>query len=425
MFATRFPTRVAPVARNASRRAARQTGRRFQSSSSSSSSSSSTAGGTNSSSSHFATGAAGGVAGAGLLYGIYLMTPTGKMARKINAAAREADNKYQQAAATLRDKTPSTDEAVDKVKQFCYSYVAWVPGGRQYVDTAFSDLAAIRESHGEEVDQIVGETYREFQDVTRAGLSLDSASRAYEALFNLAKKIASLSGSAADQILERHPQLDDKVGGSIRQLKDMGARYGPEARKLVDETWGQVNDALSSGFSAESADKVRKIVEERTQQIRKVGDEFWDKGLEQAKPYLDKSPQLKELVTKNRDLLKQGNVAGLFKQITSLGEGGDVGKVEEYVKEAVDKAKAKGEKATGGSTGFAALSQFFGSSSSDEAGRKLQDNLGLLSDVVSKHSSEGKELLEETKDDLRKLLEEKAKKAQKIGESAKKESAKE
>ncbi|AEO58595.1 hypothetical protein MYCTH_2306045 [Thermothelomyces thermophilus ATCC 42464] len=422
MFTSRFPVRGAPVVRSASLRAARRTGRRFQSSSSASSS---TTGGTSSySSSHFVSGVMGGVAGAGLLYGIYLMTPTGKMARKINAAAKEADNKYQQVAATLRDKTPSTDEAVDKLKQFCYSYVIWIPGGRQYVDTAFNDLAAIRESHAEEVDKIVSETYREFQDVARAGLSLESASKAYDALVNLAKKIASLSGSAADQILQRHPQLNDKVGGSIRELKEMGAQYGPEARKLVDETWSQVNDVLSRGFSAENADKVRKIVQERIQQVRKAGDEFWDKSLEQAKPYLDKSPKLRELVTNNRDVLKQGNVAGLFKQLKSLGDGGDAAKVEEYVKQAVDKAKDKGSEAAGGRTGLSALGQFLGASS-DDAGRKLQDHIGLLSEAVSEHSSEAKQLLDETKNDLRKLVEEKAKKAQKIVERTKNESSKE
>jgi hypothetical protein len=409
MFTARFPSRVAPAARNARVLRARQTQRRFQSSQ---------AGATGQS--HFASGVAGGVVGAGLLYGIYLMTPTGKMARKINAAAKETDKKYQEAAATIRDKTPTTDEAVNKLKQFCYSYVAWVPGGRQYVDTAFNDLAAIRESHGEEVDKIVSESYREFQDIASTGLSIESASKAYDAIANLAKKIANLSGSAADHILERHPQLNDKVGGPIKQLKEMGAQYGPEAKRLADQTWTQVNDVMSSGFSAENVDKVRKIVEERTQQIRKIGDGLWDKGLEQARPYLDKNPRLKELVTGNQDLLKKENVAGLFQQIKDLGERGDIGKLEDYVKQTVDKAKAKGSEATGGGTGFAALTQLLGTVS-DDAGRKLQDHIRVLSEVASKHSSEGKELVEETKNELRNLLEEKAKKAQKIADSAKKE----
>ncbi len=413
MFAARIPVRAAS-ARNGVIRAARNT-RRYQSTQ---------AGGASGAadSSHFASGVAGGVAGAGLLYGIYLMTPTGKMTRKINAAVRETDKKYQQVAATIKDKTPSTDEAIGKVREFCYSYVAWVPGGRQYVDTAFNDLAAVRESHGDEVDKIVNETYGEFQGIARTGLSFESATKAYDALANLAKKIADLSVSAGDQILERHPQLNDKVGEPIRQLKDMGAQYGPDAKKVVDETWSQVNDVLASGFSIESADKVRKIVEERTEQVRKLGNDVWDKGLEQAKPYLDKSPTLKKLVTENTDLLRQGNVTELFKQIKTLGEGGDSSKLEEYVKQAVEKAKQTASKAApkGSGESLGALGQFLSSASGD-AGRKLQDNIGVLSEIASKHSEEGKKLLEETKDDLQKLLAEKAKKAQKIAESAKRE----
>ncbi|KAJ4290030.1 hypothetical protein N0V88_006832 [Collariella sp. IMI 366227] len=398
MFSSRVSTRVARNARVV--RTARQA--RFQSTTSA-----------GSGSSHFVSGVTGGVVGAGLLYGIYQMTPAGKMTRKVNATAKEADKKYQEVAAKIKEKTPTTDEAINKIKEFCYSYVAWVPGGRQYVDTAFNDLDAIREEHGDEVDKIVSETYREFQDVAKSGLSLESASKAYDALANLAKKIANLTGSAADQILERHPKLNDKVGEPIRQLKQMGAQYGPDAKKLVDETWSQVNDVMASGFSVESADKVRKIVEERTQQIRKIGDDLWNKGLEQAKPYLDKNPQLKDLVEGNSDILKQGNVSDILKQLKSLGEGGDMKKVETYIKEAVEKAKSKGSKAVGGAGSFGALGQFLGSSSED-AGRKIQDNIGVLSEV-------GKQLLEETKEDLKKLLEEKAKKAQKIVDKAKKE----
>ncbi len=362
----------------------------------------------------FIAGLAGGLAGAGLLYGIYQMTPASKMARKINTAARETENKYQQLAATIQQKTPTTDEAVSKLKPFCYSWVAWVPGGRQYVDTAFSDLDAIRKSHGDEVDKIVSETYRELQGIARADFSLESVPKVYDALANLAKKIASLSGRAADQILERHPQLNDQVGEPISQLKQMGAQYGPEASKLADETWRQVSDVMASGFSIESADKVRNVVEERTQQMHKVGDEFWDKSLKQAKPYLDKSARLKELITGNIDILKQGDMADLFKHIKSLGEGGDMAKLEEYVKQVVDKAKGVGEKATGGNV--EALKQFFGEAS-DGAGRKVGENIVVLSEAVSKESEEGKQLLEETREDLQKLLAKKARKAEKIVDS--------
>ncbi|KXX81846.1 hypothetical protein MMYC01_201818 [Madurella mycetomatis] len=418
MLPGRFATRVAPgVARSA--RLLRRHPRSAQSCFQSTSTTTGTA-----NSSHFMSGAAGGIAGASLLYGIYLMTPSGKMARKLNAAAREADKRYQQATTTIKEKAPDTDEAVNKIKEFCYSYVAWVPGGRQYVDAAFNDFAAIRESHSEEVDKIVSETYREFQDIARAGLSIEAASKAYDALTNLAKKLASLSGAAADQILERHPQLKEKVGGPIDQIQRLGAQYGPEARELVDNTWSQINDIMASGFSSESAEKVRRLLDDRTQQLHRIGDGLWEKGLEQAKPYLDKSPRLRELVTSNQDILKESNFTDLFKQIRSLGEGGDTSELEDYVKQAIDKAKSAGEQgspaAVGvGSSSISALGQFLGASSND-TGRKLRENIDLLTEVVDKHSAEGKELLEETKDDLRAVLQEKANKARKIVDNAQK-----
>jgi hypothetical protein len=372
------------------------------------------------------SGIVGGAAGASLLYGIYLMTPSGKMVRKINAAARETDKKYQQVAATIKDKTPTTDEAVNKIKEVCYSYVAWVPGGRQYVDTAFKDFDAIRESHGEEVDKIVSETYREFQGIVSSGLSLEALSKTYDALTNLAKKLANLSGSAADQILERHPQLKDKVGGPIEQMKQMGAQYGPEAKKMVDETWSQINDVMASGFSADSAEKIRKLIDDRMQQLRRIGDDMWEKGLQQVKPYLDKNPRVKELVESNRDILKEGNAMDLFKQLKSLGESGDTGKLEDYVKQTVDKAKSSGKSmkgsaaaVAGGSGGFSALGQFLGATSGGSGGG-LQQNIELLTEVMDKHADEGKQLLEETKEDLKKVLQEKASKARKIVESAQK-----
>lgn len=309
------------------------------------------------------------------------------MASKINKAAREADKKYQQAAATLKDKAPATDEAVDRLKQFCYSYVAWVPGGRHYVDVAFRDLESVRERNRDEADKLVAETYAKFQDIAKSGLSMESVSKAYEALAELSKRLAKMAGRAADQILDNHPQLKEKVGGPINQLKQMGEQYGPEAKKMVDETWDEIGDVMSSGFSAESVEKVRRLVEEKSEKLRQLGDQAWQKGMEQAKPYLEKNSKVKELVTENQDLLKQGNASALFKQVKGAVESGDTGKLEDYVKKAVDEAKLSsfGQTATAlvGSGSFAGLGQFLGASSQG-AGERVQQNIEVLSEVLKK-----------------------------------------
>ncbi|KAK0639967.1 hypothetical protein B0T16DRAFT_424000 [Cercophora newfieldiana] len=415
-----------PIARAASRaprtlRSSRLPQRRRQSTTTTSSASSSKAPNPQS---HFASGVAGGVVGAALLYGAYSMTPSGRAASQINKAAKEASKKYQQAASTLQQKTPSTDDAVNAVKDFCYSYVSWVPGGRQYVDSAFKDLESIREKNGEDVDKIVSETYAKFQDIAKSGLSMESASKAYDALAELGQKLAKLAGSAADQILENHPQLKEKVGGPMKQLKQMGDAYGPEAKKMVDETWDQVSDVLKGGFSAQNADKVRKLVEEKSQKLRQFGEQAWQKGLEQAKPYLDKSPKVKELVMNNQDILKKGNATALFKQVKEAAESGDAGKLEKYVKDAADKAKSMGSKASSSmmgsaSGGFAGLGQLLGGSS-QEASSEIRKHIELLGELVNNHSAEGKKLIEETRNDLERLLEDKAKKAQGIVDSAEK-----
>ncbi|KAM7189232.1 hypothetical protein V8F20_010236 [Naviculisporaceae sp. PSN 640] len=409
MLATRNITRAAPRAARAAPKP-RTTQRRFQSTSPSSNAAPQT--------SHMTSGVIGGVIGASLLYGIFLMTPSGKAVRKVNNMTKELDAKYQEAVSTLKAKTPNTDEAINSIKQFCYSYVAWIPGGRQYVDIAFKDFESVRETNRDETDKLINDAYRKFQDIAKSGLSVESLTKTYDALRDLSQQLAKIAGKSVDQILENHPELKDKVGGPIEQLKQMGDQYGPEAKKMVNDTWDQVGEVMAGGFSAANIDKIRKLVEEKSQQLKKFGDQAWAKGLDQAKPYLDKNPKLKSLIMDNQDLLKNGDVTGLFKRVKSAAESGDLSSLQEYVKSTVDKASGSASKASGlTSGGFASLAQFMGG----QQGSALKDNIQLLSKVIEEHASEGEDLLKETRDDLKKLLEDKAKKAQKIVDNAQKQ----
>ena len=415
MLGSRSVTRAAPRVVRASPKP-RATQRRFQSTNPTSSA-------PQAQTSHFTSGVVGGIAGAGLVYGFYLMTPSGKAVRKVNKMAKEADAKYQEAVSTLKAKTPSTDEALSNIKQFCYSYVGWIPGGRQYVDTAFKDLDAVRETNRDETDKLINDAYKKFQDIAKSGLSIEALTKTWEALKDLSQQLATMAGKSVDQILENHPELKDKIGGPIEQLKQMGDQYGPEAKKMVDDTWNQVGEVMAGGFTAANADKVKRMVEEKSQQLKKFGDQAWSKGLEQAKPYFDKNPKLKALVMDNQNLLKSRNATALFKQVKSAAESGDLGSLEDYVKSTVDKAKkatsSGSSSLTGGiaGSGISALDQFIGG----QNGSKLKENIQLLTKVIEEHSKEGEDLLKETKDELMKLLEDKAKKAQKIVDNAQKD----
>jgi hypothetical protein len=50
------------------------------------------------------------------------------------------------------------------------------------------------------------------------------------------KRIGDLASDSVDDILNSHPILKNKLGGSIDQLKYMDDQFGPEAKKIVDET---------------------------------------------------------------------------------------------------------------------------------------------------------------------------------------------
>ncbi|KAJ4255626.1 hypothetical protein NW762_009624 [Fusarium torreyae] len=398
-----------PLIRSSVPRAARATRAprrqiRFQSTSSSSSSSSST---------HLASGIAGGFVGSAIFYGIYSYTPAGRAASNINTAAKEAQKKYEAAAKKLQEKTPDADQAVNYIKEFAYSYVGWIPGGRAYVDAAFQDWEKVRENNKDEADQLVKDAYKQFQDLTKSGLSLETATKAYDVLADLAKKVANLAGDAISDIIDNHPQVKEKLGGNVDQLKELGDQYGPEAKKQVDETWKQVKDIFAGGFSASSIAKARKLIEEKVEQIKKLGDEAWKKGLEEAKPYLDKNPKVKELIEKNSDALKQGNASEVFKRAKSAVDSGDLGDLEKYVKDATEKVKSKGSELSGG---WVDLDKYI---KQVPNGGEVMEKLQQLSEVADKHKEEGEKLFKETVEEVRQVLEKKSEKAKEIAGDAK------
>lgn len=389
---------------------------RFQSTASSSSSttgaSSSGATRTVPSSVPWAAGVLGGVVGATLFLGVYSYTPSGRTASALNKAVFEAEKKYQVAAKKIQQKTPSADEAVDSIKQLAYSYVGWVPGGRAYVDVAFKDLDTVREKHKDEADKIVNDAYKQFQEVSKSGLSLATATRAYEVLADLAQKIASLAGDAISDIIDNHPKVKEKLGGNVDQLKQLSEKYGPEAKKQVDETWKQVKDIFAGGFSEDNIAKARKLVQDKVQEVRKLGDQAWNKAYEEAKPLLEKNPKVKELVEQNADALKQGNAKELFDKAKSAIDSGNLGDLEGYVKSAADKVKSSG------GSGWGSLEQY---AKMLPHGDQVIPKLKELAEVSQKHGEKGEQLVKETLDELKQVLEKKSKKAEEIVNEAKKD----
>ena len=71
---------------------------------------------------------------------------------------------------------------------------------------------------------------------------------------------------------------------------------GPEAKKEIDDTWKQVNDIIKAGLSGDNVDRVRKLIQEKSEKVKKMGEEAFNRGFEQIKPMLDQNPQVKQFV---------------------------------------------------------------------------------------------------------------------------------
>jgi len=351
----------------------------------------------------------GGLAGGGvaLLGGYAWYHFSG--AKTLVQTSKSAKSYFDAAGNKLKESAPEPNEALEWLRSTATSYAAFIPGAKGVVDASFNDLDAIRKKHGDEVDKIVREAYGELKEASGKGMSVQAAAEAWDIIQKRLEQIMHLAGDAAEDIMNNHPELKSKVGGSVDQLKQMGEQYGPEAKKQVDQTWDQISDIFSSGISADTASKIQKVVQEKIDLIKKLGDEAWKKGIEQAKPYLDKNPQVKKMVEENKDSLMKGNMGELWEKVKDAVNSGKTDDLEKYVKNAAGKAKDSG---MGGIDKY--LNMVPGAD-------KIVPQLKSLSEIASKHGKEAEDLLKETVDEIQKVLSNKSKKAEEIAKKAEKE----
>ncbi|KAF2192272.1 hypothetical protein K469DRAFT_745752 [Zopfia rhizophila CBS 207.26] len=287
-------------------------------------------------------------------------------AKDLLAATRTTKDYVTSTKQNIKESTPEPNEALDWLRQAARSYAVFIPGARGYIDSAFDDLDTVRAKHGDEVDKIVRETYEELREVTGKGdMNLETMWRA--------------------KIVDKHPQLKEKLGGSVDQLKQVGDRFGPEAKKEVNKTWDQIRDIFNTGVSPENVENAKKVIQEKVELVKKMGDEAWKKGMEQAKPYLDKNPKIKELVEKNQNALEAS---------------------------ATQKAK---------DSGFGGLEQYL---NKIPGGDEIIPKLGQLQEVAQKHGQEAERIMKEAVEEISQVLAKKSDEATRVAEKAK-EDAKE
>lgn len=310
----------------------------------------------------------------------------------------------------MKEKAPEPNQALEWLHETANSYAKFVPGGKAYVDAAFKDIDVVRQKHGDEVNKIVSSTYDKLKAVSeKNGLSLETATNSWAVLQDSLKQISALAGDAAEDIMNNHPDLKKQIGGNLDKLKELGDKYGPDAKAEVDKTWKQISDIMKSGISVSTIGKIKSLVDDKTEKVKQLGDKAWSTGLEQAKPYLEKNPKIKELVEKNGDALKQGDVTTLFKKMTS---GADAKDIESYVNDAVSKAKD-----TASSAGIN-VDKYLGSipGASD-----ILPKINQLRELSEKHGKEAQDLAKETYDEISKVLQKRLSEAEKISQKAAKD----
>ncbi|OQD75306.1 hypothetical protein PENDEC_c007G04505 [Penicillium decumbens] len=332
-------------------------------------------------------------------------------AKTLVDTSKQTQAYFDQAKQTIAQKAPEPNEAFRWLRDTVKSYAIFIPGARGYVDTTFDDLEKIRNDHGTEFDQIVTDAYNELHDITqKEGVNTASASKALQILVKHSKRLFSLAGDAAENILDNHPQLKEKLGGSYDQLKQMGDAYGPQAKEEVDKTWQQISDIVQRGVSPDSADEIKKLIQDKKDKLQKFGDEAWQKSLEESQQYLDKNPKVKQLVEDNADTLKKGNFKELWGLVKESAESGKTEDVEKYVKDKVDQAK---------NTDLNDLNKWL---DMVPGGSNILPQLQSLQTIAQKKGSEAENVLKETLEELQDVLKKRKEQVEKLAEEGKQES---
>ncbi|KXS94153.1 hypothetical protein AC578_7676 [Pseudocercospora eumusae] len=350
----------------------------------------------------------GGLIGGGVVfaagYAYYHFSGAKTVVQKAQSAKQYADQIADQVKAELKELKPTdSDNALNEIKRFAQKYATWVPGGKDFIDSSFKDLEDIQKKHGKEVDEVAKKTYDELKEVAnKKGASLEVINDVWQILAKRLQELSSIAGDAGQQILDNHPEAKEKLGGSFDQLKQLGDRLGPEAKKQVDETFKQASNIAKSGFSADSANRIYKLVQDKSEQLKKTADQSWQSGLEQIKPMLEKNPKIKEFVEQNMDTLKQGHVTDAVEKIRSAISNGNTESLERYVKQ----TKQKADQYTSGG-----LSNWL---SAIGGGSQIMPQLQKLKEAADQKGPEAQQLAKNTIHDISKVLEDRSKQAEEL-----------
>ncbi|KAI0356215.1 hypothetical protein OH77DRAFT_1423818 [Trametes cingulata] len=435
-FALRTSSRTVPsrYPLAARRVAGRRTFQRSQSTSS-------TSQGSNIGASHLAAGVAGGAV---VLLGGYTWYHFSGLKKAVDTS-KAASDYYQQTKAAIAEKAPkSPNEALDYLRDIARSNLAIIPGARPHIDAIFDTLDELRASHGDEVNRILSDGYEEVRVIVQdngSGVDVGTALKIFDVLRRQSEQLQELGEKAGKDafgsLSERYPQLSEKLGGGYDELRRLAQTKGPEAKKLYDETSQQLKEIFSKGFSQESVDQARQLIQSKAAEIRKIAQktsqDAWNRAMKEASPYLDKVPEIKQILSENQDKFIAAGAATLsggsssaqeiFQRIKEVAQG-DAAKNKEKVKELREFVQKKAEEAEQQGTarlerGWESLQEWIRTMPGGEEALQRVPDVKVFVKVSQDRREDAKKLAQETYEAVLKVLEEKGQKAKQLSEEVK------
>ncbi|KAI9003171.1 hypothetical protein BC832DRAFT_532428 [Gaertneriomyces semiglobifer] len=401
--------------------------------------------------SHIAAGAAGG----GLVlvggYTYYRISGAKQWVDTATAAKDYYKDITVKAKQTIKEKTPDTaEEALESLRSITKSYASVIPGASSYIDSTFDSLDEIRSEHGEEFDKVITQTYKDVKQIIqddKSGLDVVTGNRILDVMKRHAKEFKDLAKKAGktafSELEEKFPGVAQKLGGGYEEFQHLAAKAGPEAKKTLDEVSQQMHEIFNKGLTPDAYKQARDLIQSKSAQIKELAQKqsqaAWDKGLDQAKPYIDKVPELRQLLNDNSGKFVASAVSltgasdtsftKIFEQVKDIAEASNdqrkdkIAKFREFVQK-----KAGDSKDAGVATlerGWEGLQEWVkvvpGGS---EALQQIPD-VSVLVRLSQEKGDDAKELAKETYEDVLKILQEKAEKARKIVEDGKQKASKE
>jgi len=257
----------------------------------------------------------------------------------------------------LAEKTPSADEALDYFRGVAKSYGSLIPGASSYIDPMFDTLDELKKTHGEETEKIIKGTYDEVKEtVMKGGFDLKTGEKVLEILKRRGAEVEDLGQRVGTDfvkpVLDKNPQLRDAIGGSYDELRQLVKKHGPEAKAKYDDLVKQLKEIFNKGISADSIKQAQNLVQQKVKEIQELGEkagkDAWDKASKQAKPYLDKMPDVKKALDENSQALLGSGSKSIQEIYDKIKEAADKGINKNNVQELQNMIKDKAKQAKEG-----------------------------------------------------------------------------